>query len=64
MFAYVFKIVWNFTILENQLKKQAMSAAKRKRNLRKRKIELMNDDEKNEYGMKENKQRSELRRKQ
>ena len=41
-----------------------MSAAERKRNQRKRKIELMNDDEKIEYRMRMNKQRSQLRRKQ
>ena len=32
-----------------------MSAAERKRNQRERKIELMNDDEKNEYRMRMNK---------
>lgn len=46
MFVYVFKIFLNFRISENQLKKQAMSAAERKRNKRKRKMEQMNDDKK------------------
>ena len=40
MFVYVFKIFLNFRISENQLKKQAMSAAERKRNKRKRKMEI------------------------
>ena len=46
MFVYVFKIFLNFRISENQLKKQAMSAAERKRNKRKRKMEQMDDDKK------------------
>ena len=36
----------NFRMSEDQLKKQAMSAAVRKQNERKRKMEQINDDEK------------------
>ena len=46
MFVYVFNIFLNFRMSENQLKKQAMSAAVRKQNERKRKMEQINDDEK------------------
>ena len=50
--------------MDNTQKKQTMSSAERKRKERQRKLAAKTDQERKEFKLKENKRRSELRRKQ
>ena len=50
--------------MDNTQKKQPMSSAERKKKERQRRLAAMTDEERKEFKSKENKRRSELRRKQ